>query len=95
MAPEPDARERAFYDHENAEPRRARRAAADWGVNEDIFDRMPSRLGRVERRPQHQEIVLRRDVDPASVAVIAEMRWTGPMNHASRSTLWIACRRRR
>ena len=70
MAPEPDARERAFYDHENAEPRRARRAAADWGVNEDIFDRMPSRLGRVERRPEHQEIVLRRDVDPASVAVI-------------------------
>jgi hypothetical protein len=70
MAPESDARERAFYDHENAEPRRARRAAADWGVNEDIFDRMPSRFGRVERRPEHQEIVLRRDVDHASVAVI-------------------------
>src|SRR5687768_7353399 len=70
MAPESDARERAFYDHENAEPRRARRAAADWGVNEDIFDRMPSRFGRVERRPEHQEIVLRRDVDHADVAVI-------------------------
>ena len=70
MAPESDARERAVYDHENVEPRRPRRAAADWGVNEDIFDRMPSRFGRVERRPEHQEIVLRRDVDDASVAVI-------------------------
>lgn len=70
MAPESDARERAIYDHENVEPRRPRRAAADWGVNEDIFDRMPSRFGRVERRPEHQEIVLRRDVDHADVAVI-------------------------
>ena len=70
MAPEHDARERAVYDHENDEPRRPRRAAADWGVNEDIFDRMPSRFGRVERRPEQQEIVLRRDVDDASVAVI-------------------------
>ena len=70
MAPESDARERAVYDHENVEPRRPRRAAADWGVNEDIFDRMPSRFGRVERRPEQQEIILRRDVDDASVAVI-------------------------
>ncbi|MDA0167705.1 hypothetical protein OJ998_01300 [Solirubrobacter taibaiensis] len=69
MAPESEARERALYDHES-EPRRPRRAAADWGVNEDIFDRMPSRFGRVERRPEHQEIVLRRDVDHTSVAVI-------------------------
>jgi hypothetical protein len=70
MAPEQEARPRAFYDHENDEPPRRRRAAADWGVNEDIFDRMPSRFGRVERRPQHQEIVLRRDEDAPSVAVI-------------------------
>src|SRR5215207_6630835 len=70
MAPESDARERAIYDHENVETRRPRRAAADWGVNEDIFDRMPSRFGRVERRPEQQEIVLRRDVDDTSVAVI-------------------------
>ena len=70
MAPESDARERAIYDHENVEPRRPRRAAADWGVNEDIFDRMPSRFGRVERRPEQHEIVLRRDVDDTSVAVI-------------------------
>src|SRR6478609_10903353 len=70
MAPESDARERAIYDPENVEPRRPRRAAADWGVNEDIFDRMPSRFGRVERRPEQQEIVLRRDVDDANVAVI-------------------------
>src|SRR5436309_38730 len=37
---------RAFYDHEiDEEPRtggRRRRPAADWGVGEDIFDRMPS-----------------------------------------------------
>ncbi len=70
MAPEQEARERAFYDHENDQPQRRRRAAADWGVNEDIFDRMPSRFGRVERRPQHQEIVLHREEDAPSVAVI-------------------------
>jgi hypothetical protein len=37
---------RAFYDHEtDDQPRtggRRRRPAADWGVGEDIFDRMPS-----------------------------------------------------
>jgi hypothetical protein len=70
MAPEQEARTRAFYDHENDEAPRRRRAAADWGVNEDIFDRMPSRFGRVERRPQHQEIVLRRDEDVTSMAVV-------------------------
>ena len=57
MAPEHDARTRAFYDHESDEqaPRR-RRAAADWGVNEDIFDRMPSRrFKRGDRRAEHRE----------------------------------------
>ena len=57
MAPEHDARTRAFYDHEDDEqsPRR-RRAAADWGVNEDIFDRMPSRrFKRSDRRAEHRE----------------------------------------
>jgi hypothetical protein len=71
MAPESEARPRAFYDHENAEPRRQRRAAADWGVNEDIFDRMPSRFARIERRGGSQEIVLRRDENEVGVAVIA------------------------
>src|SRR5690349_2113264 len=70
MAPEQEAHTRDFYDHENDEPRRRRRVAADWGVNEDIFDRMPSRFGRVERRPQHQEIVLVREEGEASVAVV-------------------------
>lgn len=60
MAPEQEAQERAFYDHESDEPRRRRRAAADWGVNEDIFDRMPSRFSRVERRrAEHHDIVIR------------------------------------
>jgi hypothetical protein len=56
MAPEHDA-PRAFYDHESSEsaPRR-RRAAADWGVGEDIFDRMPSRrFKRTDRRAEHHE----------------------------------------
>ena len=57
MAPEHDARTRAFYDHESDEPRRRRRrAAADWGVSEDIFDRMPSRrFTRSDRRAEHRE----------------------------------------
>ena len=58
MAPEPSARTRAFYDHESDEPApvRRRRAAADWGVNEDIFDRMPSRrFKRTDRRAEHHD----------------------------------------
>jgi hypothetical protein len=44
MPPEHEARSRAFYDHEQDEPRgRRRHAVADWGVSEDAFDRMPSR----------------------------------------------------
>jgi hypothetical protein len=57
MAPEQDAPSGAFYDHESSEsaPRR-RRAAADWGVGEDIFDRMPSRrFKRTDRRAEHHE----------------------------------------
>jgi len=56
MAPEHDARTRAFYDHESDDPApRRRRAAADWGVNEDIFDRMPSRRFRRPRADHHDE----------------------------------------
>jgi hypothetical protein len=57
MAPEQDAPVGAFYDHESSEssPRR-RRVAADWGVGEDIFDRMPSRrFKRADRRAEHHE----------------------------------------
>jgi hypothetical protein len=49
--PEHEARVRAFYDHEAEEPRagRRRRQIADWGVGEDVFDRLPSRrFSRVE-----------------------------------------------
>jgi len=67
MAPDHEDRpSAAFYDHESESPRRRRRAAADWGVGEDIFDRMPSsRFGRVARRPEHREIVIGRDESPA------------------------------
>src|SRR4051794_14625948 len=52
MAPEQEL-------HERDERNRRRRPAADWGVAEDIFDRMPSR--RFKRgRAESQEIVIRR-----------------------------------
>jgi hypothetical protein len=49
--PEPEARGRAVYDHNDDEPRpagRRRRQVADWGVGEELFDGMPGR--RFERR---------------------------------------------
>lgn len=58
MAPEHNARTRSFYDHESDDPSpgRRRRAAADWGVGEDIFDRMPSRrFKRADRRAEHRD----------------------------------------
>jgi hypothetical protein len=57
MPPEQEARERAVYDHESDERSRRRRPAADWGVGEDLFDRMPSRRFK---RAHHQEVVIRR-----------------------------------
>src|SRR3954449_12629992 len=51
-----EVRSRAFYDHDNEEPRpagRRRRQVADWGVGEELFDGMPGR--RFERRP-HRDI---------------------------------------
>src|SRR5689334_10762615 len=79
MAPEHDARVRAFYDHESDEPSpRRRRAAADWGVNEDIFDRMPSRrFKRGDRRAEHHEEF---DGSPRF-----ERRVSGPVRGGSRS----------
>jgi hypothetical protein len=44
--PDHEARGRAVYDHTNDDPRssaRRRRPAADWGVGEEIFDRLPGR----------------------------------------------------
>jgi hypothetical protein len=55
--PEREARARAVYDHDNEEPRpsgRRRRQVADWGVGEELFDGMPGRPGRFERR-SHRE----------------------------------------
>src|SRR3954454_7272073 len=49
--PEPEGPSPAFYDHEIDEPRapgRRRRQVADWGVGEDVFDRLPS--SRFDRR---------------------------------------------
>jgi hypothetical protein len=52
--PDNEAPIRAFYDHETDEPRatgRRRRQVADWGVGEDVFDRLPSRrFARADRR---------------------------------------------
>src|SRR4051794_5984117 len=64
MAPEHEA-QRAFYDHESDEPHRRRRPAADWGVGEDIFDRMPSRrFARPDRRAEHHDEEPRRARPP-------------------------------
>src|SRR3954454_14455839 len=66
MAPDHEARPRAgFYDHESEEPRRRRRPAADWGVGDDIFDRMPSRFSRAERRAEHHDDGATRRVEDA------------------------------
>jgi hypothetical protein len=52
--PEHEAQVWAVYDHETEEPRatgRRRRQVADWGVGEDVFDRLPSRrFARADRR---------------------------------------------
>src|SRR4051794_8833564 len=63
--PEHEGRNPAFYDHETEEPRttgRRRRQVADWGVGEDVFDRMPSR--RFGRRGEEHRQVARQD-EPA------------------------------
>jgi hypothetical protein len=54
--PDHDARPRAVYDHNDDEPRpaRRRRQAADWGVGEELFDHMPSR--RFARRGEEHQI---------------------------------------
>lgn len=61
--PDPDVRgERAFYDHETEDSRLddgRRRSVADWGVNEELFDRMPAR-----RRFRPSESSARRDAHP-------------------------------
>src|SRR5689334_12002336 len=52
----PEHEARAVYDHE-AEDTGRRRAVADWGVGEEIFDRMPRRrlrAGDAHRRDAHR-----------------------------------------
>lgn len=54
--PDHEARPRAVYDHHSEDeprPARRRRQAADWGVGEELFDRMPSRRF-ARREPEHQ-----------------------------------------
>jgi hypothetical protein len=76
--PENEAPTRVLYDHEIDEPRatgRRRRQVADWGVGEDVFDRLPSRrFARGERRgedprerhraPRAEDAPPRRDTAP-------------------------------
>src|SRR4051794_23741625 len=60
--PEPEGRSPAFYDHEIDEPRatgRRRRQVADWGVGEDVFDRLPSR--RFDRRGEEHRSAARHE----------------------------------
>jgi hypothetical protein len=61
MPPEHEAPVRALYDHEEDEPRgrRHKRAVPDWGVSEDVFDRMPGprfarrgEVGRLREEPR-------------------------------------------
>ena len=94
MAPENEARpQAAFYDHESEEPRRRRRPAADWGVGEDIFDRMPSRFAR--RGEHRDDIVVHRAEDERpsrsrEVASWGEDAWAddapAPRDRARRAT---------
>jgi hypothetical protein len=57
--PENEALDRAVYDHEIDEPHargeRRRRRVDDWGVGEELFDRMPSRFSAhaLPRRDTH------------------------------------------
>lgn len=61
--PEREAPVRAFYDHESEESPatgRRRRPVADWGVGEDVFDRMPSRrFTRADDRRPHAQTRVR------------------------------------
>jgi hypothetical protein len=76
MSPEHETRNRAFYDHEDSEsPGRRRRPVADWGVEEDVFDRMPSRrfARRGEQpRPVSRTIVIERGPAPEEPPAIEE-----------------------
>ena len=55
MPAEHEARTGDLYDYESDEPGRRRRPVADWGVGEDVFDRLPSRrFTRADRRAEHR-----------------------------------------
>jgi hypothetical protein len=71
--PEPEARVRAVYDHNDDEPRpagRRRRQVADWGVGEELFDGMPGR--RFERRGAEHAIPRGGSDDGRRTIVITE-----------------------
>jgi hypothetical protein len=77
--------ERAVYDHETEDPagaRRRRRAAADWGVGEELFEHMPSPRRRFTpaeppRRESHprerREVMIRDEVAPAPRREVARV----------------------
>ena len=75
--PDHDARPRAVYDHNDDEPRpaRRRRQAADWGVGEELFDHMPSR--RFARRGEEHPIP--RGAEDGRRTIVIERRDAAPV----------------
>jgi hypothetical protein len=76
--PDHDARPRAVYDHNDDEPRpaRRRRQAADWGVGEELFDHMPSR--RFARRGEEHQIP-RGGAEDGRRTIVIERRDAAPV----------------
>jgi hypothetical protein len=76
--PDHDARPRAVYDHNEDEPRpaRRRRQAADWGVGEELFDHMPSR--RFARRGEEHQIP-RGGAEDGRRTIVIERRDAAPV----------------
>ncbi|HET9738190.1 MAG TPA: hypothetical protein VFP78_08705 [Solirubrobacteraceae bacterium] len=76
--PDHDARPRAVYDHNEDEPRpaRRRRQAADWGVGEELFDHMPSR--RFARRGDEHQIP-RGGAEDGRRTIVIERRDAAPI----------------
>jgi nicotinate-nucleotide--dimethylbenzimidazole phosphoribosyltransferase len=88
MPPEHEARARVLYDHESEETGRRRHAVADWGVGEDIFDRMPSRrFARADRRAAHSgTVVISREPEAVRVDVEPGAEpWAEPRREPARA----------
>jgi|GEM_PF-5912012 len=75
MSAEHEASGQPFYDHERDPSsgvggRRRRIAVADWGVSEDVFDRMPGPRFAHKRRSTSQTIVIERGADVGAARVV-------------------------